>query len=47
VSHIDAAAEYPAEIRRLEMMRNEALRHRDRPALAALHLRLEAVNGVF
>ena len=46
MSHI-SAAEYVAEMRRLEMMRNEALRHRDRPALAALHLRLEAVNCVF
>jgi hypothetical protein len=46
MSHI-SAAEYVAEVRRLEMIRNEALRHHDRSALAAVALRLKAVHRVF
>lgn len=40
-------AEYTAEMRRLETMRNEALRHRDRFALAAIHRRETDLNAVF
>jgi hypothetical protein len=46
MSHI-SAAEYLAEMRRLETIRNEALRHHDRSALAAIALRLAAVNRAF
>jgi hypothetical protein len=46
MSHI-SAGEYLAEMRRLEAIRNEALRHHDRSALAAVQLRLRTVNRVF
>ena len=46
MSHI-SAAEYLAEMRRLEAIRNEALRHQDRSAIAVVQLRLKAVNQVF
>jgi hypothetical protein len=46
MSHI-SAGEYLAEMRRLEVIRNEALRHHDRSALAAVQLRLRTVNRVF
>ena len=46
MSHI-SAAEYLAEMRRLEVIRNEALRHHDRAAIAAVQLRLKAVNRVY
>ncbi|NNM72600.1 hypothetical protein [Enterovirga aerilata] len=46
MSHI-SAAEYIAEMRRLETIRNEALRHHDRFALAAVAQRLATVNRVF
>ena len=46
MTHI-SAAEYLAEMRRLEAIRNEALRHHDRSALASVALRLVSVNRVF
>ena len=46
MSHI-SAAEYLAEMRRLEAIRNEALRHHDRAAIAAVQLRFKAVNRVY
>jgi hypothetical protein len=46
MSHI-SAAEYVAEMRRLETIRNEALRHHDRSALAVVELRLKNVHCVF
>lgn len=46
MTHI-SAAEYMAEMRRLEAIRNEALRHHDRSALASVALRQAAVNRVF
>ncbi|MGA0595737.1 hypothetical protein [Enterovirga sp. CN4-39] len=46
MSHI-SAAEYLAEMRRLEAIRNEALRHHDRFAVAVIEMRLKAVNRVF
>ena len=46
MSHM-SAAEYLAEMRRLECIRNEALRHRDRTALAAVEMWLLAAHRVF
>jgi len=40
-------SEYAAEMRRLEAMRNEALRNRDRFALAVIHRRESDLNAVF
>jgi hypothetical protein len=46
MTHI-SAAEYMAEMRRLETMRNEALRHRDRYALAVIASLFAAANRAF
>ena len=46
MSHI-SAAEYLAEMRRLEAIRNEALRHHDRFAVLAVQLQLNVVHRVF
>lgn len=42
-----SAAEYVVEMRRLERIRNEALRHDDRSALCEIGLRLASLNRTF
>jgi hypothetical protein len=46
MSHI-SASEYLAEMRRLEVIRNQAIRHHDKFALIAVQLQLKTVHGVF
>ena len=46
MSHI-SAAEYAAEARRLEIIRNEAISARDRSALSEIMRQLRLLNRVF
>jgi hypothetical protein len=42
-----SAVQYAFEMRRLERMRNEALRHRDRSAELEIKLKVREVNRTF
>ena len=42
-----SAASYAAEMRRLERMRNEAIRHHDRSAEVEIRLKTREINRTF
>jgi hypothetical protein len=42
-----SAAQYASEMRRLERMRNEAIRHQDRSAQLEIRLKIREINRTF